>query len=129
MLHFVDAHLDNQFAFRPSNSESFCHVAPLSSDWKTTVTFHFSESRSKTAEAASELDSPRNNWLNPPEWTREEVLEFPGSVDGPWGRCVDRATVRWIERPHPDPLPQAGEEGKVGVGTVRYPRVVARDEE
>jgi hypothetical protein len=35
------------------------------------------------AEAAKELDELRSNWLNPPEWVREEVLEFPGSVDGP----------------------------------------------
>jgi hypothetical protein len=26
----------------------------------------------------------RNNWLNPPDWTRQEILEFPGSIDG---RC------------------------------------------
>src|SRR5439155_9378479 len=34
------------------------------------------------AEAARELDRLRNQWLNPPEWTREEVLEFRGSADG-----------------------------------------------
>src|SRR5208283_5893179 len=33
------------------------------------------------ADAAKELDALRNNWLNPPEWTKEEVLEFPGSVN------------------------------------------------
>lgn len=53
--------------------------------------------------------------INPPEWTREEVLEFPGSVDGPWARYVDPATVRWTR----SPVPQAGEGGKVGIGTVR----------
>ena len=62
------------------------------------------------ASAAKELDELRNNWLNPPEWTREEVLEFPGSVDGPWARYVH------------DP-------NKQGIGTVRYPRIVAKDEE
>jgi hypothetical protein len=51
----------------------------------------------------------RSNWLNPPEWTRTEVLEFPGSLDGPWARYVEAAT-----------------EG--GVGLVRYPRQVAKDE-
>ncbi len=30
----------------------------------------------------------RNNWLKLPEWTKTEVLEFPGSVDGPWKRYV-----------------------------------------
>jgi hypothetical protein len=38
------------------------------------------------------------------------VLEFPGSVDGPWARYVEEPDAR-------------------GIGTVRYPRVVARDEE
>ena len=121
------------------------------------------------------LPRPSQLWLNPPEWTREEVLEFPGSVDGPWARYVDPATVRWIANPLPQageggersepgegggqarrrrravstpktpspqpspasgrgstrsarPLPE-GEGGKIGIGTVRYPRVVPRDEE
>ena len=60
--------------------------------------------------AAKELDALRNNWLNPPAWTREEILEFPGSVDGPWGRYVHDPDSR-------------------GVGTVRYPRLVPRDAE
>ncbi len=62
------------------------------------------------AEAARELDRLRNNWLNPPEWTREEVLDFPGSADGPWARFVH----------DPD---------KRGIGTVRYPRIVPKDSE
>ena len=52
----------------------------------------------------------RNNWLNPPEWTREEVLEFPGSADGPWARYVHDPDAR-------------------GIGAVRYPRTVPKDEE
>jgi hypothetical protein len=28
-------------------------------------------------------------WLNPPEWTRTEYLEFPASMGGPWARYVD----------------------------------------
>jgi hypothetical protein len=55
------------------------------------------------------LEELRGRWLNPPEWTREEILEFPGSVAGPWGRYVHGADGR-------------------GVGTVRYPRRVPRDE-
>jgi hypothetical protein len=62
------------------------------------------------ADAAKELDHLRTNWLNPPEWVREEVLEFPGSVDGPWARYVHDPDRR-------------------GIGTVRYPRLVPRDEE
>ncbi|MBL9091698.1 MAG: class I SAM-dependent DNA methyltransferase [Planctomycetaceae bacterium] len=64
--------------------------------------------REAIAAAAKELDTLRNNWLNPPEWTREEVLEFPGSVDGPWARYVVAPNER-------------------GIGTVRYPRVVPKD--
>jgi hypothetical protein len=58
------------------------------------------------AEAARELDGLRSNRLNPPEWTREEVLEFPGSVSGPWARYVQAPDQR-------------------GIGTVRYPQLVA----
>ena len=63
-------------------------------------------------EAAAELDRLRCNWLNPPEWTRTEVLEFPGSAEGPWKRYVDAETI-----------------DDRGIGTVRYPRLVPRDEE
>jgi hypothetical protein len=52
----------------------------------------------------------RSRWLNPPEWTRTEVLEFPGSVDGPWARYVADADAR-------------------GIGAVRWPRLVPRDAE
>lgn len=39
---------------------------------------------------------------------RTEVLEFPGSVDGPWKRHVSNPNL-------------------VGIGTVKYPRLVAKD--
>ena len=61
------------------------------------------------ADAARELDRLREGWLNPPEWTREEILTFPGSAEGPWGRFVTEPDAR-------------------GIGTVRYPRLVPRDE-
>lgn len=52
-------------------------------------TFPFPEptaaQREAIAEAARELDEIRRARLNPPEWTHEEILEFPGSVDGRWG--------------------------------------------
>ncbi|MHC4405198.1 MAG: type IIL restriction-modification enzyme MmeI [Planctomycetota bacterium] len=76
--------------------------------------------KSVVAHLSKELDHLRNNWLNPPEWTREEVLEFPGSVDGPWARYIDPG-------PHPRPLSRERERG--AVGTVRYPRIVPRDAE
>jgi len=47
------------------------------------------------AAAAQELNELRERWLNPPEWTREEILEFPASADGPWSRyVVGRVTPR-----------------------------------
>ncbi len=65
------------------------------------------------AAAAKQLNELRANWLNPPDWTRPEVLEFPGTVGGPWHRYIDPATVT--------------DRGAFKVGTVRYPRLVARD--
>jgi len=81
---------------------------------KTFETFPFphpsSDQEVSIAAAAKELDDLRNRWLNPPEWTREEILEFPGSVNGPWTRYVHDPDER-------------------GIGTVRYPRLVPKDEE
>ena len=56
------------------------------------------------ADAARELNELRERWLNPPEWTREDVLEFPGTPGGPWSRYI-----------------------APGTSTVRYPRVVPKD--
>jgi len=77
-------------------------------------TFPFPKPTEKQKEtignAAKELDGLRNNWLNPAEWTREELLEFPGSADGPWKRYLHDIDEN-------------------GIGTVRYPRIVSKDEE
>jgi hypothetical protein len=67
------------------------------------------------AAAAKELNELRENWLNPPEWVREEILEFPGTVGGPWDHYIAPATIT--------------DRGLFKVGTVRYPRLVARDAE
>jgi hypothetical protein len=64
--------------------------------------------RAETAAAAKELNEMRERWLNPPEWTVERILEFPGSAAGPWSRYVVK----------PD---------QNGIGTVRYPRLEPRD--
>lgn len=72
----------------------------LSTDHQTTI-----------ATAAKNLNESRENWLNPPEWTQTQVLEFPGTMGGPWTRYIDPQTVN----------PQTQ------VGTVRYPRLEARD--
>jgi hypothetical protein len=66
------------------------------------------EHRDAIAAAAEELNELRERWLNPPEWTVETILEFPGSTDGPWARYVEKPV-------------------KNGVGTVRYPRLDPRD--
>jgi type II restriction/modification system DNA methylase subunit YeeA len=60
--------------------------------------------------AAKKLNELRENWLNPPEWITTRMLEFPGATDGPWSRFVVDADAR-------------------GIGTVRYPRVEARDDD
>jgi hypothetical protein len=66
------------------------------------------EQEAAVAAAAKELNELRERWLNPPEWTVEKVLEFPGSVDGLWARYLVK----------PD---------KNGNGTVRYPRLEPKD--
>jgi len=59
-------------------------------------TFPFPEptdsQREAIAAAARELDTLRERWLNPPEWTREEVLEFPATPGGPWDRFLTTRT-------------------------------------
>jgi hypothetical protein len=111
------------------------------------------EQREAIAVAARELDRLRTNWLNPPEWTRTEILEFPGSVDGPWARYIDKvapsgpdgvaaeatsppAQTSARQRSQTPPLPSEGlagrhlsNEGLAGLHTVRYPRLVPKDEE
>jgi hypothetical protein len=77
------------------------------------------------ATAAKELDDLRNNWLNPPEWTKTEVLEFPGSVAGPWARYIDPATIS--PRPLGEGLGVRAVSSLPSVGTVRWPRVVPKD--
>lgn len=68
------------------------------------------EQNESVASAARELEELRKQWLNPREWVREEVLEFRGSVDGPWARFLHETDER-------------------GIGTVRYPRLVPRNDE
>lgn len=69
--------------------------------------------RAAISAAAKELNELRENWLNPPQWTRVEIMEFPGTVGGPWDRYIDPATVT--------------DRGDFQIGTVRYPRLVAMD--
>ncbi len=73
------------------------------------------------AAAAEELNALRENWLNPPEWTRTETIEFPGTVGGPWDRFIVSGSA------HPLPIPDSRLPIPVLIGTVRYPRLVPRD--
>jgi type II restriction/modification system DNA methylase subunit YeeA len=71
------------------------------------------------AAAAKELNELRERWLNPPEWTVEKFLEFPGSMAGPWSRYIEQSTIRTadsaLRTPHS------------AIGLVRYPRLEPRD--
>jgi type II restriction/modification system DNA methylase subunit YeeA len=85
--------------------------------------------REAIAVAAQELNALRERWLNPPEWTREEVLEFPASVDGPWARFVvgrDGSPSRL--NPNNDAARSASAPYREnGIGLARYPRLVPKD--
>jgi type II restriction/modification system DNA methylase subunit YeeA len=113
-------------------------------------TFPFPEptddQRAAVAAAAKELDRLRTNWLNPPELVRTEVLEFPGTVGGPWSRYIDPGTVVGEEEEE-DRETASVRRSTIGastskverrslavsrparIGTVKYPRLVPRDEE
>lgn len=90
-------------------------------------TFHFAEptddQRAAIAEMARELDTLRNNWLNPPEWTRTEFLTFPGSTAGPWARYIDPRLAAAPTRRN------SGVDAGAKLGLVRYPRLVPKDDE
>ncbi|HUT34993.1 MAG TPA: DNA methyltransferase [Planctomycetota bacterium] len=77
--------------------------------------------------AARELNELRENWLNPPEWVKEEVLEFPGTVGGPWTRYIDQRTVDSGQRTVGSGQSAGSPGDKPIIGTVRYPRLVPRD--
>ena len=81
------------------------------------------EQEAAISTAAHELTTLRDNWLNPPEWTREEVLDFPGTVGGPWDRYIDPATVT-DRGACTEPAERAFK-----IGTVKYPRLIPRDAE
>lgn len=62
--------------------------------------------REAIAAAAKRLDELRRDWLNPPTMMRTETLEFSGSASGPWKRYLKKTDA-------------------AGIGTVRYPRLIA----
>ncbi len=77
----------------------------------------------KISEAARSLVELRTRWLNPPEWTREEILEFPATPGGPWNRFVQTGdgSVETGETT-PPAIPQLSD-----LPTARYPRLVPKD--
>jgi len=89
------------------------------------------------AAAAKELNELRERWLNPPEWTRTEYLEFPASVDGPWSRYVDcggNPANAGATPLSPIPARQSAVAADAlpaqsKIGLARYPRLVPKDAE
>ena len=77
------------------------------------------EQESAIAAAAKELNELRERWLNPPEWTQTHVLEFPGTIGGPWDRYIDKSKIPESCIPNPESC----------ISTVRYPRLEPRDAE
>jgi hypothetical protein len=95
-------------------------------------TFPFPEAnaaqREAIASAARELDTLRERWLNPSEWTREEVLEFPATPGGLWEKFIESGNGNSETG---EPLP-SGDSSLSGLrspssGLAAYPRVVPRD--
>ena len=72
------------------------------------------EQETAIATAAKELNELRERWLNPPEWTVAKILEFPGTITGPWSRYIDPSSI--INPPS-------------SIGLVRYPRLEPKDAE
>ena len=77
-------------------SESGFRYTPTS----TFETFPFpeptEEQRQAISQAARELDARRVRWLNPREWSREETLTFPASLEGPWAHSVEEPNAEGI---------------------------------
>ena len=110
----------------------------LSASAKSAIEYRQSQ-KAAIAAAARELNELRERWLNPPEWTVEKVLEFPGSAGGPWARYIDQTTLHEVGRGTPCAPSDVNSSASVGnqrragdcppylVGTVRYPRLEPRD--
>ena len=90
------------------------------------------EHRAAIAVAAQELNDLRERWLHPPEWTETRVLEFPGTVGGPWDRYIVRdgeTEKRRAGEAAGSPAPRLAGSPSPLIGTVRYPRLEPRDAE
>jgi hypothetical protein len=113
-------HMGTQLEDRPRYTPTTCFE-----------TFPFPEAHAERdaaiAAAAKELNELRENWLNPPEWTRPEVLEFPGTVGGPWDRYIVPGSAAVSAASSHNAVGTATPPDRAPVGTVRFPRLVARD--
>ena len=74
----------------------------------------------------------RERWLNPPEWTHTEFLEFPASVDGPRALYVACGGKRSATPLSPASVAQSAVAADAlpahsKIGLARYPRLVPRD--
>jgi type II restriction/modification system DNA methylase subunit YeeA len=104
------------------------------------------EQRLLISEIARELNELRERWLNPPEWTTTEILDFPATVDGPWRHYIiepgEATTLHesnegWTPRDiyEADRSVRLAQEAahhaahyQAGIGNARYPLLVPRDE-
>ncbi len=68
------------------------------------------EHKEAISQAAAQLNQRREDWLAPPDWMEEEVLEFRASADGPWREHLVEGSV----------------DAK-GVGLARYVRRVLKE--
>ena len=74
------------------------------------------------------MNELRERWLNPPEWTRTEILEFPASVDGPWSRYVECADTSALSHEATCRLVKSGDVSPHSkIGLARYPRLEPKD--
>jgi hypothetical protein len=98
--------------------------------------------------AAAELCRLRDAWLNPSDWVRQDVLEFPATAGGPWDRFVgnprlpagapaelrepDTTAIEFALAEHAVALARREAAAKRPVrpgevGVARYPRLVPRN--
>jgi hypothetical protein len=121
---------------RGSGRESAPASSPDGEQSRLTPAATPDEHRAAIAAAAKELNDLRERWLNPPEWTRTEFLEFPASVDGPWARYVECGDLSPLipagdlspaaAGPVP-PRKSADKSAHSKIGLARYPRIVPKD--
>ena len=107
-------HMGTRLETRPRYTPSTCFETFPFPEGVLNPSDELPDSLAAIAVFTNRLTTLREGWLNPAEWTREEILEFPATVGGPWDRYIDPDTVT--------------DRGTFKVGTVRYPRLAPRDD-